>query len=55
MKTSRTTITIDDWGDEKNEDDTQMLMEHIFKAIKGGYTSGHENQIYWTLKVEERE
>lgn len=48
--TIRTTLVIDDWGPAKNEDEKEMLMEHILHQLKEGYTSGHEDKLYWQLK-----
>jgi hypothetical protein len=54
LTTKRTTLIINDWSqEEKSDDDTEMLFEHIFNQIKEGFTSGHEDQIYWSLRVEE--
>ena len=52
-KMRTTTISINDWGKEKNEDDRIVLLEHILSQIRQGYTSGHEDKIYWTIGIFE--
>ena len=48
-KMRTTTLTINDWGPEKDGEDQLILLEHIFSKIKQGYTSGHDDKIYWTI------
>lgn len=49
QETIRTSIVIDDWGPGKTDDDKRMQLEHVFSQIKKGYTSGHEDRMYWRL------
>jgi hypothetical protein len=49
QETIRTSIVIDDWGPVKTDDQKMEQLEHVFKQIKDGCTSGHEDRMYWRL------